>query len=121
MFWKKKTTDRTVHHVHSGEFSRVMEGKPEATLLDLRTPEEYSAGHMPGARMIDTYAADFDAKLDGLDRDSPYLIYCRTGSRSGEVARMMERKGFKEVYNLTMGLLEWRYPLETGMPGRSKE
>jgi phage shock protein E len=63
------------------------------TVVDVRTPEEYSQGHAPGARNIDVGAADFRERVAELDRDGSYLVYCRSGNRSAQAAAIMRELG----------------------------
>ena len=69
-------------------------------MIDVRTPEEFSAGHLPGARNLDLNGGGFAATLATLDRSASYLLYCRSGNRSGEAAAMMQQAGFANVANL---------------------
>lgn len=69
-------------------------------LLDVRESAEFAAGHLPGARNLDLHGGDFAAALDGLDKSTPYLIYCRSGNRSGMALEMMQQAGFTDVKNL---------------------
>jgi phage shock protein E len=70
-----------------------------ATVVDVRTPEEYAAGHLPGARNIDVTASDFEQQIDGLARDDSYVVYCRTGNRSAAAVETMLEAGFDDVVN----------------------
>lgn len=70
-----------------------------ATVLDVRTPEEYDAGHLPGARNIDVSADDFESRIAELDPAESYVVYCRTGSRSAAAVRTMLDAGFDDVVN----------------------
>jgi phage shock protein E len=72
-------------------------------VLDVRTPAEYAVRHVRGARNHNFYAADFAAQLAALDRQKRYLVYCASGSRSGQATAQMHGLGFAEVYNLTGG------------------
>lgn len=72
-------------------------------VLDVRTPAEYAGRHVKGAVNLNFYAADFAAQLAALDRQKTYLVYCASGSRSGQAAAQMHALGFAEVYNLTGG------------------
>ena len=85
----------------------------EFVILDVRTAEEYVEGHIENAVNIDFYADAFPNELDVLDRENTYLIYCRTGSRSGSTFKMMRKLGFKDVYNMEGGIEEWspNYPV----------
>lgn len=80
-----------------------------ATILDIRTAEEFSQGHVYGAVNVDFYqTAQFEAYLDQLDKAKPYLIYCRSGNRSGQALKIMETKGFTKVTNLKGGIAAWQ-------------
>lgn len=79
------------------------------TVIDLRTPEETAAGKITAdALEIDFYDNDFATKLAELDRTTPYLIYCRSGNRSGQTLKTMEELGFTEVYDLKGGIGAWQ-------------
>jgi len=80
-------------------------------ILDVRTPDEFVAGHIPGAVNIDFYELSFPDDLDALDKDVPYAIYCRSGNRSGETIGLMEDLGFGTVSELGGGIITW---LEAG-------
>lgn len=82
-------------------------------LLDVRTPAEYLHGHIKNAILADINApADFMSVIETLDRDKHYLIYCRSGARSTSACMYMEKLGFKNVYNLRGGILEWSFEIE---------
>jgi phage shock protein E len=69
---------------------------PQGTiLLDVRTPEEYEAGHLPGAVNLNVQAADFEEQLlAGFDPAGDYYVYCRSGNRSGQAIARMREAGF---------------------------
>jgi rhodanese-related sulfurtransferase len=81
--------------------------------LDVRTPEEFAGGHLGGAVNVDFYAADFAERLAGLDRDTTYVLYCRSGNRSATTATMMRDLGFTSVVEVDGGILAWQ---EAGLP-----
>jgi len=66
-------------------------------IIDVRTPAEYAAGHIAGAQNIDVEAADFASKIASLDKEAPYLLYCRSGRRSAIAAEEMAKAGFTDV------------------------
>ena len=76
-------------------------------VLDVRTIEEFDEGHIAGAEMLDFYRADFRQQLDLLDKDTSYLIYCRSGNRSGQTAAIMEELGFTDVVDVDGGVIAW--------------
>lgn len=88
-------------------------GNPDFLILDVRTSEEYMAGYIEGALLLDYYAADFAEKLTQLDRSKTYLVYCRSGNRSGRTLQMMKDAGFRKVYNLQGGIISWQH---AGLP-----
>ena len=79
------------------------------TILDVRTPREFYSGHLPNAINIDFYSPTFKYKLSKLDKNKAYLIYCRTGHRSGIALKTMKELGFMEVYNMLGGITRWKY------------
>ncbi len=81
--------------------------EPGIVLLDVRTPEETAEGMIEGAAQLDFEAANFEAEVDKLDKSKTYLIYCRSGNRSGQASKLMAEKGFKSLYNLEGGYLGW--------------
>lgn len=79
----------------------------EFVLLDIRTSAEVESAHLPGATMLDFYAPSFRDDLALLDRDATYLIYCRTGNRTGQTRTVMADLGFTQVYDLDGGITQW--------------
>lgn len=90
------------------ESAEVFENQPEGlVVLDVRTPDEFNAGHLDGAVMIDFYEPDFADRIAELDRDAPYLLYCRSGNRSGKTADIMRGLGFTDVTDVDGGIASW--------------
>ena len=79
----------------------------DLVVLDVRTPEEFAEGHLEGAMMIDFYRDDFAMRIAELDPSVPYLIYCRSGNRSGQTADIMADLGFDDVAEIDGGILAW--------------
>ena len=104
---------RNINTKKAYELIEKRDGEPDFVILDVRTPEEFAEGHIENAVNIDFYADAFPDELDGLDRNRTYLIYCRSGGRSGSTTKMMKELGFKDVYNMEGGINSWRadYPL----------
>ncbi len=80
---------------------------PNFVLLDVRTPEEYAESHIENSALIDYQSQSFISQMDGLDRGLTYLIYCRTGNRSGKAQDVMRQLGFREVHDMTGGIVQW--------------
>ena len=77
------------------------------TVIDVRTPEEYADGHIEGATLIDFYEPTFAEQLAELERDGTYLLYCRSGNRSGQAASIMDELGFDQVYDMRGGVVAY--------------
>lgn len=78
------------------------------TLIDVRTPAEFAAGHLANATNIDVEAADFAQRIAALDKAGTYALYCRTGHRSGVALETMSKAGFTHVFDLSGGITAWQ-------------
>jgi len=79
----------------------------DVEVLDVRTPEEYAEGHIDGATLIDFYEPDFANRIAELDRSAAYVVYCRSGNRSGQAVALMAEQGFTAVNDLDGGVTAW--------------
>lgn len=68
-----------------------------ATVIDVRTAKEYGTGHVEGALNIDLSSRGFAEAVAALPREASYVVYCRTGNRSAQAARVMAGLGFDRV------------------------
>lgn len=90
-----------------GNFATYVAETPVVQLVDVRTPSEYSEGHIPDAVNIDWYDRNFLAEATAkLDKSRPVAVYCRSGKRSAAAAAELEALGFK-VANLEGGIISW--------------
>ena len=78
--------------------------QPGVTVIDVRTPAEFAAGHVEGAVNIDVQSPAFAAEIAALDKAQPYSLYCRSGNRSAVAMDQMTEAGFTDVTNLDGGL-----------------
>ncbi len=88
--------------------------KGDFLLLDVRQPEEYEAGHIPGAMLIPL--GELEARQEYLERDKKIITYCRSGRRSMAAAIALCGLGFEDVHNLEGGILNWHYETIIGIP-----
>lgn len=88
------------------DFKTQTENK-EVQLIDVRTPEEFGEGHIEDAINIDYYSEDFADQFNKLDKDKPVYLYCRSGFRSNESALKLSEMGFKNIYDLEGGFLNY--------------
>ncbi len=77
-------------------------------ILDVRTPDEFNAGHLMNAENINFRAEDFKQQLEKLDKTRTYLIYCRKGGRSASAIGMMNDLKFTSVFHLYEGYDLWK-------------
>ena len=83
-------------------------------IIDARTPQEFANEYIENAVNIDYYSEEFQNELNELDKEKTYLIYCLSGNRSGRALAIMKELGFREVYNMLGGIIQWKaegYPL----------
>ncbi|MEJ6748879.1 MAG: rhodanese-like domain-containing protein [Flavobacteriales bacterium] len=76
-------------------------------LVDVRTESEFDDGHIKGAINIDYFSSTFSDEISELGLETPVLVYCKSGNRSGKAMKIMNDLRFKEVYNLTGGFKGW--------------
>lgn len=87
---------------------------PDVVILDIRTPEEVAEARLPGDVVnIDFYEPDFQDQLAALDPDASYVMYCRTGNRSGTARGILSQLGFSDVVDIDGGIVGWS---EAGLP-----
>jgi rhodanese-related sulfurtransferase len=84
----------------------------DAVILDVRTPQEWNEGIIPGAINIDIYQGEaFMDALEALDKTKTYFVYCRSGARSGNACNVMSQLGFEKAFNLSGGIMGWSGPV----------
>ncbi len=66
-------------------------------ILDVRTPQEFNNGHIEKAILLDFYSKTYTDGLKRLDKSKTYLIYCRSGNRSGKTLDLIKNMGFSQV------------------------
>ncbi len=77
-------------------------------LLDVRTPEEFTAGHIAGAVALDLQGGTFETYVAELDPTAPYFVYCQSGNRSGQAVAYLQAHGFNSIYELEGGIGAWQ-------------
>lgn len=100
-------TKKNYENLSATAFKQMMKDHPEAVILDVRTAPEFKQGALPKAKNIDLMDAQFSQKINALDKTKPYLVYCRSGNRSGSACKFMGENGFTQVYNLAGGMMGW--------------
>ena len=98
---------KTVQTVDVTAFAEKLKATDKAQLLDVRTPEEFSSGHIENATNVNWNGDDFVAKAEKYDKSKPVFVYCKVGGRSAQAADKLAELGFKEIYNLDGGIMKW--------------
>ncbi|HEX8516400.1 MAG TPA: rhodanese-like domain-containing protein [Bacteroidia bacterium] len=110
------SSNKVITNLSAERFRAASGNDKNGILLDLRTTDELlNKGYLKGAIQLDYLAKDAEAKIDKLDKNKTYYVYCASGRRSLECAEYMEKSGFKRVYNLEKGFNEWitkGFPIE---------
>ena len=99
-------------NITSDTLHKVMK-ESHTVLLDVRTPEEYKEGHIPGAINVNYLDEKFENGVDTLNKNLVYQVYCLSGGRSALASEIMVKKGFKNVFNLEGGITDWK---KKGLP-----
>ncbi len=111
------TATQSIELVSPAAAAQVIADDPtDLVILDIRTLEEFNEARLADAIMVDFYADDFADQLDTLDKDVPYVMYCRTGNRTSEAVKTMKELGFVEVDEIEGGIVNWYeqgYPIES--------
>lgn len=108
MFFFGCKAQNSVKVLTAEEFAAAVKADKKAVVLDVRRPDEFAAGHIEGAvllNFLDTVA--FNAGVEKLDKSKTYYIYCRSGRRSNNAAVILQKKGFT-VFDLGGGFLSWQ-------------
>ena len=107
----QETPAQIIENITSQEaFDLIQDNKNNSdfVIIDVRTPEEFAEEHIENAINIDFYSETFRDKLNKLDKNKTYLIYCRIGGRSGNALTIMKELNFKEAYNILGGTNAWK-------------
>jgi thioredoxin 1 len=81
---------------------------PLATVVDVRTPEEFTKGHLQNALNYNWNGSEFQKQVSTLDKSKPVFVYCLSGGRSSAAANQMRSDEFKKVYELSGCIMKWR-------------
>jgi rhodanese-related sulfurtransferase len=88
---------------------RMAKADSTVQIVDVRTPEECAeTGTVAGAIPMDFRSEDFDTRLSQLNKEHPVIVYCNSGTRSTKAAQKMQEMGFKNVFNYSGGMKDWK-------------
>ncbi len=105
--FKKSTASDSIKIIDRAAYKKAI-SKNKSQLVDVRTPREFRAGHIDGAKNIDFFQrAGFNDAFSKMDKNQPVYLYCQSGSRSQKAARRLVKMGFHQVYDLKGGFGRW--------------
>lgn len=80
------------------------EQDPDLVILDVRTPEEFTQGHIPGAILVNFNSPGFEREVQKLDPSKTYFVYCHSGGRSSHAIPVLLQAGVNKIYHLQRGV-----------------
>jgi adenylyltransferase/sulfurtransferase len=96
------------------ELKRRMDAGEPLELIDVREPFEYEIARIEGAKLIPL--GKITERLDELEREQPIVVHCHSGMRSTQAARLLQQRGFANVYNLEGGIDAWSDQIDPNVP-----
>ena len=96
------------------ELKRKMDAKEDFFLLDVREPNEYQIGKIPGSTLIPL--GEVPRRYQEIPRDKEIIVHCKMGGRSAKAAAFLREQGFKNVKNLKGGILDWSDKIDPSVP-----
>jgi rhodanese-related sulfurtransferase len=105
--------DAQIRKLNSSDVNDILKKNHDFIVIDVRTEEEFKAGHIKGAININIRQPDAFVKIDKLNRKAKYIVYCRTSNRSKVAVDYMVTKGFMNIYHMMDGFVGW---LQNGFP-----
>lgn len=101
-----KTEENRVERISKEEFKENLESE-EYIVFDVRTVEEYQAGHIKGSKSLNFLDEAFESTIEQLPKNYKYMIYCQSGGRSAKALQKMKEAGFVHVLELEGGYSKW--------------
>jgi rhodanese-related sulfurtransferase len=92
-------------NISAREAKALLDRDKNVYLLDVRTPQEYSQGKLAGSVLIPI--GEFERRIREVPKNKTIVVYCAVGSRSKPVASFLSQQGYKDVYNMTDGIVGW--------------
>ncbi|MHC0038522.1 rhodanese-like domain-containing protein [Pseudoneobacillus sp. C159] len=96
-------------NVSTEDSKRLIDNK-EVAVLDVRSPDEFQEGHIPNSTLIPLQ--ELENRLSELNKETTYLVVCRSGNRSEQASDILVKNGFSKIYNMTGGMNNWTYEIE---------
>lgn len=97
---------QAITHVSADDYEKVIKEK-NSWNFDVREKYEFEAGHIKGAKLVPSTRFDENFNKLKIKKTDKICLYCRTGSRSAYIAEKLKEQGFKKIFNLELGTIDW--------------
>ncbi|OHX68477.1 hypothetical protein NH26_07030 [Flammeovirga pacifica] len=108
VFSCSSTSAQNEPQVSVSEFAQIRTDKPNAIVIDVRTPGEYSGGTMEGAQNCNVKSDTFRDQVKDIDKDATVMVFCKGGVRSAKAKKILQEMGFTNVVDLEGGFDSWK-------------
>lgn len=105
-----------IQQIDSNKLNELLDGTTPPELLDVREQKEWNEGHIEAATFVPLSSFEESFEKLNLSHDKPIVLQCRSGKRSQNAAEFLQSKGYKNLFNLSDGILGW---IEKGNPVKS--
>ncbi|PKV51956.1 rhodanese-related sulfurtransferase [Aquimarina sp. MAR_2010_214] len=109
LFKTSNQSTNAIIRIDALAFKEAISGKKDLQLVDVRTSNEYTNGHIDGAFNIDYFKQMvFKSSFNAFNKEEPIYVYCRSGNRSQKAAAMLAEMGFTNIVDLKGGFIAWK-------------
>ena len=108
MFTFRRTGKNDIPVLDAFELINNNDSNTKLVILDVRSPEEFFEEHIENAENLDYNSKNFKIKVNELDKNKKYLVYCHSGMRSSRAIITMEKLGFTDIKNISGGIRKWK-------------
>jgi rhodanese-related sulfurtransferase len=98
---------KNIKTIEAKDFAETMNTTQNPQILDARTPEEFTEGHIDNAANVNWLGDRFVADAEKFDKTKPVFVYCKSGRRSKKATEKLQELGFKNIYELEGGFMKW--------------
>jgi rhodanese-related sulfurtransferase len=98
---------KNIKTIEAKDFAETMNTTQNPQILDVRTPEEFTEGHIDNAANVNWLGDRFVADAEKFDKTKPVFVYCKSGRRSKKATEKLQELGFKNIYELEGGFMKW--------------
>jgi len=105
-FYTRFSSVRGMRNMNAAQFEEAIQSTANRLVIDVREPGEFKGGHIAGA--VNYPLSSINDKVKSIPSDKQLFIYCQSGMRSRQAARVLSKNGYTNLVNLQGGFLSWR-------------